>query len=166
MQTSKQKLVYLIQDKSGRVKIGVSVNPKKRLAQLQTSHSDILTLLATCPGGEALERELHGRYFWARTSGEWFDMKSFEFDELKSEMTIRSELPAAPILPPERIHPRLQYSILHLHGFDDFDAFAAQFERLCNTPYSIAFQMEIMMHVASIGQLTNIVNALTGAANE
>lgn len=54
------------------VKIGRSNNPKRRLAVLQTSHPEPLTLAAQRDGGRELEAEYHKRFAEFRLSGEWF----------------------------------------------------------------------------------------------
>jgi hypothetical protein len=54
------------------IKIGISTNIKSRFASLQTSSGEDLRLLATIPGGIALEREIHARLDGYRKRGEWF----------------------------------------------------------------------------------------------
>lgn len=56
-----------------RIKIGWSARVTARLAQLQTGNPDPVRLLATTPGGRALERRLHERFADARLAGEWFE---------------------------------------------------------------------------------------------
>ena len=66
-------MVYFILDRERQaVKIGVSDDPKKRLAGLQTSHVGELELLATTPGEFERERELHEQFAPLRIRGEWF----------------------------------------------------------------------------------------------
>ncbi len=57
---------------ANRIKIGWSGQVATRLAQLQTGNPDPVRLLATMPGGRALERRLHERFADARLAGEWF----------------------------------------------------------------------------------------------
>lgn len=64
-------VVYFISDGEA-VKIGISKNPTKRLAQLQTGHPRRLSILATLPGGADEEMQLHGRFREHRLHGEWF----------------------------------------------------------------------------------------------
>jgi hypothetical protein len=66
--------VYFIQaGTDGPIKIGISDNPAKRLAQLQTAHPVGLALLGVVPDVDlALERELHRRFAAYRMNGEWF----------------------------------------------------------------------------------------------
>lgn len=69
-----QGFVYFIKRgvRRGPIKIGFSAKPKKRLAQLQTSHPDQLILLGTVPGTPSLEQEIHQRFKHIRLGGEWF----------------------------------------------------------------------------------------------
>lgn len=66
------RFVYFIQDSNGFIKIGVSVDPKNRLADLQVSHPYKLTLLGTIPGGIKEERSIHTLFAECRVGGEWF----------------------------------------------------------------------------------------------
>ncbi|MEV5204173.1 GIY-YIG nuclease family protein [Streptomyces sp. NPDC053720] len=59
------------------VKIGTSSNPELRLTRMQTGLPLKLSLLATFPGGRALEKALHGHFGEYRRRGEWFDLTSF-----------------------------------------------------------------------------------------
>lgn len=65
--------VYFIAElPNGPMKIGLSVRPYRRLAQLQTGHPARLKLLAVIPGNHAMERQIHRRFASQRLSGEWF----------------------------------------------------------------------------------------------
>ncbi len=66
-----ESYVYFITDGEA-IKIGKANNPKSRLSALQTSHHKPLVILATMPGGEELERELHRIFDAYRLRGEWF----------------------------------------------------------------------------------------------
>lgn len=68
------RYVYLIADQSGaRVKVGMSSDPVKRLASIQTGNPDTLTLASAVRGGRALEAMIHDHLSDYRLSGEWFD---------------------------------------------------------------------------------------------
>lgn len=56
------------------VKIGTSINPQKRLRQLQPGSPIRLTVLWTTPGDSTLERQVHARFDAYRSYGEWFDL--------------------------------------------------------------------------------------------
>lgn len=57
------------------VKIGYTgLEPKKRLAALQTGHPEVLTLLGTWGGNQ--EGALHRHFAEYRVRGEWFDLTS------------------------------------------------------------------------------------------
>lgn len=66
--------VYFIQaTESGHIKIGYSVDPSARLAQLQTGHFDKLVLLGQVAGDQSVERMLHVRFAaWRMNGTEWF----------------------------------------------------------------------------------------------
>lgn len=85
--------VYLISDESGRVKIGVSNDIDGRLRSLQTANPEKLTLLATCHGGEALEKRLHERYEDRRLEREWFKLKRGVVGDLILEIEAKSGYP-------------------------------------------------------------------------
>ena len=80
----KQGFVYLIVEKGGRYgKIGYSVNPQKRIAEVQTGNPRPLRLFGTIPGTEADERAMHGKYIKDNALQEWFVLS----DQLKKEFT-------------------------------------------------------------------------------
>ena len=62
--------VYAITD-GEFIKIGVSVNPNKRLKQLSTGSAKRLVLLGYFNGGYTLETELHESHIKVRNNGEW-----------------------------------------------------------------------------------------------
>jgi len=65
--------VYFVQAETSKaIKIGVSWNPKRRLAELQNGHHEALSLIGELDGDSKLERELHRRFASSRMSGEWF----------------------------------------------------------------------------------------------
>lgn len=67
--------VYFVQAKTGGpVKIGRSAAPRARVASLQTANAAELCILATMPGGAAVERTLHTSFAAdrVRPGGEWF----------------------------------------------------------------------------------------------
>lgn len=67
-------MIYLITcNKTNSCKIGYSLSPENRLAQLQTGNPFSLELVATTEGGIEKERELHNFFKQYRLSGEWFD---------------------------------------------------------------------------------------------
>lgn len=56
----------------GRIKIGYSSQPKKRLRALQTLDLEELTVIAMIPGNRAIEASLHNMLWEHRLKGEWF----------------------------------------------------------------------------------------------
>lgn len=56
------------------VKIGTSTQPWGRLASLQTSHWENLSIIITIPGGLKKEKKLHKRFSKYRIRGEWFHL--------------------------------------------------------------------------------------------
>jgi hypothetical protein len=67
----KQGYVYCITDGTA-VKIGYSLKPEARVAELQTGNPRPLRLLATQKGTEADEKALHVRYLHLNVLQEWF----------------------------------------------------------------------------------------------
>lgn len=66
--------VYFIRaETTGRVKIGWSNNPEKRLRGLQTGSAERLSLLRLTPGGVAEEAAFHKLFDHLWVDGEWFN---------------------------------------------------------------------------------------------
>lgn len=63
---------FVVNDHLTRVKIGVSVNPDSRLAQLQTGNAELLRLYGVVPGDYSVEGWLHRQFAEHRLTGEWF----------------------------------------------------------------------------------------------
>lgn len=65
--------VYAIRcGESGPVKLGKADDPQRRLADLQTAHWEVLSIIRTWPGGEEEEKFLHAHFASLRIRGEWF----------------------------------------------------------------------------------------------
>lgn len=66
--------VYFMQSQGGdeAVKIGWSMNPNRRLAEVGQGHPYGLAIVALLPGGRAVEFALHRRFKEYRLGGEWF----------------------------------------------------------------------------------------------
>lgn len=65
--------IYFIQSgEDGPIKIGYSVDPDRRLPQLQTGNPRGLILRHIIPGDRSVEHQLHTRFEPARIRGEWF----------------------------------------------------------------------------------------------
>jgi hypothetical protein len=75
-------------DAGGQIKIGWSKKVSARLAQLQTGSAVPIKLLATTPGGLALERRLHKQFHHLRLSGEWFLAAPELLDHIASLATV------------------------------------------------------------------------------
>lgn len=68
-------MIYFIQAEGvGAIKIGFveGDDPAKRLSDLQVGSPCKLSLLGTLPGGRDTEGELHRKFAWAHSHGEWF----------------------------------------------------------------------------------------------
>lgn len=66
-------VVYFIQAESGGpIKIGYTSDIRTRVSSLSASSPTPLRVLATVPGGAAVERSLHLRFRRLRQHGEWF----------------------------------------------------------------------------------------------
>jgi len=70
--------VYVVETESGKVKIGVSKNPKKRISALQTSTFERLKnvhISNKCFNFMEIEENLHYIFKNERLNGEWFDLQ-------------------------------------------------------------------------------------------
>jgi len=65
--------LYFIRSESGPIKIGISVDPQKRLKTLQTAHPFRLELLCVFAGAGKKEANYHSRFAAHRLHGEWFE---------------------------------------------------------------------------------------------
>jgi hypothetical protein len=66
-------VIYFILDRERQaVKIGISMNPRKRLVELQQANPGTLELLATVPGDATREWLIHEQFKSSRLRGEWF----------------------------------------------------------------------------------------------
>ena len=65
-------LLYFVGSDDGTVKIGVTLQPAKRLASLQTGSPRKLRYLALTEGSLWLERFFHNAFESDRLEGEWF----------------------------------------------------------------------------------------------
>jgi hypothetical protein len=73
--------VYMIRcGENGPVKIGHSADPQHRLAQLQTSHHERLSIIRTFEGGTSVEIWLHRKFSRLRINGEWFSFTPLMLD--------------------------------------------------------------------------------------
>lgn len=71
----KRGVVYFVQagSSTGPIKIGYSINLKKRLDDLQTANHEQLTLLGVIPGcGLVDETKIHQQFSPLNIHGEWF----------------------------------------------------------------------------------------------
>ncbi|MGI9610385.1 MAG: GIY-YIG nuclease family protein [Acidimicrobiia bacterium] len=71
--------VYLLQDEQAATKIGISGDPRGRIASLQTGHPEPLRLVKAigcrnAGAARAVERDLHIHFERHRMNGEWFDL--------------------------------------------------------------------------------------------
>jgi hypothetical protein len=88
-------------------KIGKAQDTAKRLASLQTSHHERLSVLWRTPGGRDLEKRLHAFFGRKRLEGEWFDFG----DEEPAEAVRRAlELPPGPPSESRREIPWVSYT--------------------------------------------------------
>jgi len=70
--------IYIISSKNSPVKIGITHDCEERLRNLQTGHSEKLTIqhreLVDKKKARLLEQILHRQLNYKRTHGEWFDI--------------------------------------------------------------------------------------------
>ena len=79
--------LYLILDESSKkLKIGRSKNVNKRLRQLQTSNSGVLSILFTIKGMGYREESVHKKFAHLHINGEWYEYDKSIIDYFKKEM--------------------------------------------------------------------------------
>ena len=78
------KIYLMLDERTGLVKIGRSINPQLRESTLQSEYP-LLSLLAAWDGVAADERHLHERFKTKRVRGEWFDL---DVNEIKSILDV------------------------------------------------------------------------------
>lgn len=69
------KMVYLIVNENGRVKIGISEKPRRRASELSTGSGYVCKLLCywnPIAAGRDVEKMLHDKFSSYRLLGEWF----------------------------------------------------------------------------------------------
>lgn len=66
------KMVYLIESECGRIKLGSSSSPERRLATFSAQSPRPLRLIAKWPGSTRDEQAIHRRFRAYRTHNEWF----------------------------------------------------------------------------------------------
>lgn len=74
--TGSRRSIYFIQGEvTGLIKIGLAIDVRARLKDLQQGSPDRLSILGVmlCHQRGALERELHRRFDDCRAHGEWFE---------------------------------------------------------------------------------------------
>lgn len=64
--------IYVISDNRGKIKVGRSIDPQKRIMSLQTGSTELLTLVLVVKHRGDDERRLHALLSRHRISGEWF----------------------------------------------------------------------------------------------
>jgi hypothetical protein len=75
-----KKYVYFIEAVGlGRVKIGYSSDPTRRLRELNTASPTELIIFRSMPGNEQMEKDIHARFSHHRIKHEWFNFD----DEIK-----------------------------------------------------------------------------------
>jgi hypothetical protein len=70
--------IYVILDEQDNtVKIGFSVNPRKRLSHLQIGNGRRLQLIQTFVGDAVTESDIHSEIYHYNVSGEWFTYNDY-----------------------------------------------------------------------------------------
>lgn len=77
--------VYVLQDKGGLYKIGVSNDPQRRVSEMVVKHPDQVTCVHTIPSRSAfqLEAVLHKHFASKCVSGEWFRLTAHDLAYLR-----------------------------------------------------------------------------------
>ena len=88
--------VYVLLADDNTVKIGVTVNPFKRVSQIETaSGKEIIdwTLSKPCSNYLEIEKELHDHFSKSRLKGEWFNIEYPEAKELLNKFKLEDIQP-------------------------------------------------------------------------
>jgi hypothetical protein len=99
-------MIYFAQaGENGPVKIGYTENRDRRMREVQGMNGEVLTVLATLPGGRKREAELHRRFAHLRRHGEWFEPGPELMDYVRNVRDAvlpvrRPQRRAPPLLPP------------------------------------------------------------------
>lgn len=78
-------------EENGPIKIGLTFNVQRRLAQAQTFHYRPVTLLGHFPGSQGLETALQKRFAEHRLQGEWFAFNDELFNLAKGIFNVEYE---------------------------------------------------------------------------
>lgn len=78
----RNKIYLMVDNSTGLVKIGKSINPKYREGTLQSKQPET-HLIAYWTAPSKIEKELHAKYAHKRKRGEWFHLTIDELDEIK-----------------------------------------------------------------------------------
>ena len=161
--------VYLIQDESGRVKIGSTGNLRRRLQQLQCCQPERLKVLATCHGGRAFELLLHERFAPYRLKGEWFDLRCSDTcdlaDSLQRELLAKASYPDVDWgeVPDYPIY-ELQMAIYFKLGPDALTGIEPLMEELHSTmPDALPIMLWAIEHSSSMEGAAGLVRAFGNA---
>lgn len=69
---NRRRVYFILRPASSIIKVGVSVNPARRLAALRTASGDALIMLGHVSGGCQIEAMIHRLLANFRFHGEWF----------------------------------------------------------------------------------------------
>lgn len=72
MQRRTSKLYFVQAGTNGPIKIGVAIDPARRVASLQIGHPEALRILKVIAGTSKHETQLHLRFWKSHLRGEWF----------------------------------------------------------------------------------------------
>lgn len=106
------KHIYFLRPigQNGPIKIGCSVEPPRRLLEMQMWSPIPLELIATCRGTHANERHLHAAFAEQRLHFEWFRESADLYaliDLVKSGRTIEEILGNPPLSGTEKVRIRV-----------------------------------------------------------
>lgn len=98
-------MIYFAQQESrtGPIKIGSAINPKKRLKEIQLTSPNPLVILKIIPGGRGKELGIHYHFQHLHSHGEWFKPEKELLDFIENPFDVPEIEPKAkPIYPPTR----------------------------------------------------------------
>jgi hypothetical protein len=106
--------VYIIQSgDTGKYKIGITRNIKRRLTQISTGNPNDLKLeyFVSTKHYKSLEKRFHQIFNLSRIKGEWFSFSKDEFEILQANLAILQESDAFFVYDIKGLHEHLNYSI-------------------------------------------------------
>lgn len=124
---------YITCEDTGTVKIGYAADPLSRLSKMQSDNASPLELVASEPGDELREAEIHALFAEDRVRGEWFTLS----DRIRAHIATVS-----PFVRPAR-RPSVQSMIIRATGVSRSYATQAVSEKYPNQSITIPMAVAV-----------------------